>query len=234
MKSIIVVLLLSVPAFDVASIKTSTGGGNRIDVTPGMVRAHGATLMTCIVWAYSLQRSQVVSADASAGRQLNAKRYDIDAKSAAPVLLSDLKQMLQRLLTDRFKLAVHRERRDMQRYVLVVDKGGPKFHESSREGDTEERSASKFNRVWVRIPMTRFADVLSEAMEAPVSDETRLTSRYDITLDLTPYLQRTGERPDVPIMMITAVREQLGLRLVSQRAPIDVLVVDHVEQPTPD
>ena len=82
--------------------------------------------------------------------------------------------------------------------------------------------------------MGRFADLLSEAMEEPVSDETHLTARYDINLDLTPYLQRTGERPDVPIMMITAVREQLGLRLVSQRAPVSVLVVDHVEKPAPD
>ena len=234
MKSTVIALLLSASAFDVASIRSSSGGGNYIDVTPGTVRAHGATLMTCLAWAYSLQRSQVISADASMGRHLNADRYDIDAKSVAPAPLSDLKDAFQRLLEDRFKLVVHHERRNMETYLLVLDKGRAKIHESTSEGETEERSASKFNRVWARITMVRFADVLSEAMQAPVRDQTHLVSRYDIALDLTPYLQRTGERPDVPLMMITAIREQLGLRLDSQRAPVDVLVVDHVEKPVPD
>ena len=80
--------------------------------------------------------------------------------------------------------------------------------------------------------MAQFADQLSEAMQAPVVDETGLVLKYDLALDLTPYLQKTGERPDIPLMMVTALKEQLGLRLASRRTPVDVLVIDHIEKPS--
>jgi uncharacterized protein (TIGR03435 family) len=59
-----------------------------------------------------------------------------------------------------------------------------------------------------------------------------LPGKYDFSLDLTPYLSATGERPDISAMMVTAVREQLGLKLESRWAATDVLVIDHVEKPT--
>jgi uncharacterized protein (TIGR03435 family) len=52
------------------------------------------------------------------------------------------------------------------------------------------------------------------------------------SLDLTPYLERNGERPDIATMMVTAIKEQLGLRLASRGAPVDVFVIDHVEKPS--
>jgi uncharacterized protein (TIGR03435 family) len=73
---------------------------------------------------------------------------------------------------------------------------------------------------------------LAEAMQAPVLDQTGLAGKYDFSLDLTPYLPATGERPDIGAMMATAVREQLGLKLEPRRAAADVLVIDHLEKPT--
>jgi len=78
--------------------------------------------------------------------------------------------------------------------------------------------------------MTQLAASLGEAMQAPVVDQTGLPGRYDLSLDLAPYLT-PGERPDISGMMVTAVREQLGLKLESRRAAADVLVIDHIEKP---
>jgi bla regulator protein BlaR1 len=220
------------PAFEVASIKPSDVGGNYVEITPGTVSVHSATLRTCITWAYSVQRSQVAGANATISRMLDSGRYDIVAKSASPVPVNQLKQMLQQLLADRFTMTLHRDHRELQTYALLQDKGGAKFRESSEEGESVERAASKMNRQWTRTRMAQFADQLSEAMEAPVLDETGLTSKYDFALDLTPYLQRNGERPDIATMMVTAIKEQLGLRLASRRAPVDVFVIDHVEKPS--
>ena len=71
-------------------------------------------------------------------------------------------------------------------------------------------------------------------MQAPVRDETGLTAKYDFALDLTPYLQKTEERPDIAAMMVTAIKEQLGLRVAPRRASVDVLVIDHLEKASSD
>jgi uncharacterized protein (TIGR03435 family) len=224
---------VAAPAFEVASIKANDVGGNSVEITPGTVSVHSATLRACMTWAYSVQRSQVTGANATISRMLDSERYDIVAKSAGPVPVNQLKHMLQQLLADRFAMTLHHERREMQTYALLVEKGGPKLRESTDEGERVERG-SKLTRQWTRTRMAEFADQLSEAMEAPVVDETGLTSKYDFALDLTPYLQRTGERPDVGTMMVTAIKEQLGLKLASRRAPVDVLVIDHIEKPSAD
>ena len=80
--------------------------------------------------------------------------------------------------------------------------------------------------------MPQFADVLSEAMQTPVLDQTGLSAKYDFSLDLTPYLPTTDERPDIATMMITAIREQLGLKMESRRAPVEVMIVDRLGKPS--
>jgi uncharacterized protein (TIGR03435 family) len=220
--------------FEVASVKASDVGGNYVEVTPSTVNVHSATLLTCITWAYSLQRSQVVSADASVSALLNSQRYDVIGKAGGPASIDQMRRMFQALLADRFKMMSHRDARDLQTFALVVDTGGPKFHESKNAGQSVVRAASKLTRTWASISMAAFADQLSEAMEAPVRDETGLTAKYDFALDLTPYLQKTGERPDIGAMMVTAIKEQLGLRMAPRRASVDVLVIDHLEKASSD
>ena len=80
--------------------------------------------------------------------------------------------------------------------------------------------------------MTQLAEVLSEAMETPVLDQTGLSAKYDFSLDLTPYLPTNEERPDIAGMMVTAIREQLGLKVESRRASVDVMIVDRLEKPS--
>jgi uncharacterized protein (TIGR03435 family) len=215
------------PQFEVASIKPSDTGGNYVEVTPAGLSIHGATLATCIKWAYGVQFSQISGVD-------SPERYEIVAKTAGPVPAEELKQMLQNLLADRFKLSLHRQTRDVQVYALEIEKKEPRFHESQGDGESRQQAKSKLNRQWKWTTMAQLADNLSDAMESKVVDRTGLAGRYDFSLDLTPYLPADGERPDLPGMMVTAIREQLGLKLAATRAPVGVLVVDHVEKPSPN
>jgi uncharacterized protein (TIGR03435 family) len=144
---------------------------------------------------------------------------------------TQLRIMLQTLLADRFKLVLHRQSRELQVLALVTEKSGPKFHESQGDGESKQQASSKLARRWQWTTMAQLATSLGEAMQAPVVDQTGLPGKYDFALDLTPYVI-TGERPDISAMMVTALREQLGLKLEHRRAATDVLVIDHLEKPT--
>jgi uncharacterized protein (TIGR03435 family) len=220
------------PAFEVASIKLDETGGNYVEAANGTVMAHSATLATCIQWAYGVQGSQVAGADSAVSGMLTADRYTILAKAAGPVPERQLRVMFQTLLAERFKLSLHMQSRDRNGFALVVEKGGPKFKASEGDGESKQQASSKLTRAWVWTTMAQLSDNLAEAMQAPVKDETGLPGKYDFSLDLTPYLSTTGERLDIGAMMVTAVREQLGLRLESRRVAVDVLVIDHLEKPT--
>jgi uncharacterized protein (TIGR03435 family) len=225
------------PRFEVASIRPANSGGNYVETKPGTVLVHSATLATCIKWAYGVTSSQISGADL-----LDSERYEIVAKASEPVSDATLRVMFQNLLADRFKLALHRQSRETQVYALQVEKEKPKFHESEGEGESRQQLVgSKLHRQWKWTTIAGLTDSLSEAVQRPIIDRTGLTGRYDFDLDLTPYLAAGGDRPelgrlqqDLPGMVVTAVREQLGLKLTAMRASVDVLVIDHVETPSPN
>ena len=221
---------VATPAFEAASIKPDDAGGNYIEVKPGYLNAHSATAATCIMWAYGVQSSQVAGANSAVSGLLQSDRYTIVAKTAGVVPESQLKLMLQTLLAERFKLAFHRQSREIPVLALVVEKNGPKFHPSQGDGESKMQPSSKLARQWTWTTMPQLASSLGEAMQAPVLDQTGLSGKYDFSLDLAPYAV-PGERPDIGSMMVTAVREQLGLKLEARRAPTDVLVIDHLEKP---
>ncbi len=218
-------------AFEIASVKPDDTGGNYIEAVRGTLTAHSATPATCIMWAYGVESSQLSGANPAVSELLQSARYTIVAKAAAPVPESQLRIMFQTLLAERFKLALHRQSRELQVLALVIEKNGPKFHESTGDGESKQEAPSKLARRWQWTTMAQLATSLGEAMQAPVVDQTGLTGKYDFSLDLSPYVT-TGERPDIGAMMVTAVREQLGLKLDRRRAPTDVLVIDHLESPT--
>jgi uncharacterized protein (TIGR03435 family) len=224
---------VATPAFEVATVKPNPAGGNRIGVvSPGRLTITSATLATCIKWAYGVQDRQIAAANSSVSDLLRSERYDIVAKSAEVVPEAQLKLMLQTLLAERFHLTFHKQSKDTQVFAMIVDKNGVKFHESPGDGDSQQQAKSKLMRKWMWTTMPQFADILSEAMDAPVVDQTGLTAKYDFSLDLTPYLPTTEERPDIAVMMVTAIREQLGLKLESRRAPVEVMMVDRLEKPS--
>ena len=241
MKTIALILICVTASFaqtfEVASVKQldSGTGGNAVEVTPGAVLAHAATVATCIRWAYNVSYSQIAGADPNGKDVLNAGRYEIAAKPARPVPENQLRLMMQALLADRFKLALHHETREMQTYTLVADPKGTKLRESQGDG-THQLTGSKFTRQYKWTTIAEFTGDLSDAMRSPVIDRTGLPAKYDFSIDLAPYMSAAPEqqRPDLPSVVATALREQLGLRLTPQRVPVDVLVIDHVEKPSPN
>jgi bla regulator protein BlaR1 len=162
------------------------------------------------------------------------------------VLQEQLRQRMQALLADRFNLAIHKESREEQVYALVAGKDGPKLLET-KEGTPEAgRMMMGMGLLNGRgVALQTVADVLSTQIGRPVRDETGLHGRYDIRLEWTPDPGLGGplgaappggggpppSDPDKP-SLFAAIQEQLGLRLVSRRVPVEIIVIDRVERPS--
>jgi uncharacterized protein (TIGR03435 family) len=231
------------PTFEVASVKRLPADAPRRasvrEITPASVTLH-ATLGNCIEWAWGYQNSQVVGPK---WRDYPTDVvYDIVAKSASPIPESQLKLMLQALLKERLGLAFHRETRDLPVYALVVARNGPKLHKSETEGDASMKSAPGGARAvrFERFSMARFAQIMDPPYTSRhVVDETGLADAFDFTFNLSPYLldpetglpilDSTG-RIDEESAYIRALPGQLGLRLEPKMAPLDVMVIDHIEK----
>jgi uncharacterized protein (TIGR03435 family) len=224
------------PAFEVASIKVSQigkagGEGSRKEntqVSPGSLNMRNVSLKTAIRWAWHVGDYQVSGPD-----WLANERYDIMAKAAGPAPDAELRLMLQTLLADRFKLAVHRQTKEMSSYALVVGKNGPKFQESHADGESSVVPDQKTMKVVVqRTPMSQLTEMLSNVLRAPVVDLTDLKGRYDVTVDLAKYiLDRSSTEPPDPVSILTrGLQDELGLKLEPRKMPIDLVVVDHAEK----
>jgi len=157
---------------------------------------------------------------------LGLDRFNITAKVASPAKDDQLRLMLQSLLTDRFKLALHSDQKEQQVYVLTVSKGGTKFHESKGDGSSS-MTPGRFGFTAQRTSMPQLAEYLAIPMRRPVLDRTGLIDRYDFAVDLTPYATANAQPQDMAGMVLTAVQDQLGLKLESQKGPFAFLVVDH-------
>lgn len=212
------------PSFDVASVKaskSSASGAIAIGFTAahGEVSMTGSTLKHCIAWAYSLGDDRIAGPE-----WIDSERFDILAKAADPAPQDQLRLMLRSLLAERFKLALHSSKKVAPVYALVVGSKGPKIHEVAADGPPRYYPG-KTGVHAEKISMARFAEVLAGRVEFPVIDATGLAGVYDIKLDWSPD-ETAG--PSV----FTAVQGQLGLKLEARHAPVEILVVDHVERPT--
>lgn len=228
------------PAFEVASVKPHQSGWPRVSISTSGPRlnANAASLAILIMYAYDLKSYQVPRTPPLLA--LGDEFYDIEAKAegeAAPTR-AQFGQMLQSLLTDRFKLKVHRERREMPVYALVVGKNGPKFKESAPDASPDTHYAAGDGRNYeITMPKARMESLLgaieNSLTDRPVLDKTGLTGTYNIKMTYTPATKANLETPDLSdISIFAAVEQQLGLKLEAQKAMIEVLVVDHIEKPS--
>ena len=226
-------IALSQARFEVSSVKAvehAAGqpyGSENISAHPGSLTMRNVRLRACIKWAYGVREYQIAG-PASLGSPgwMAVDRYDVIAKAPGETPVAELRVMLQTLLVERFKLAVHREEREVPSYALVLVKAGPNLH-ASDSSDAGVGMNAKGSALSIRkISMPEFAEFLSGPMGVPVMDETKLEGRFDLNLDTAPYAPAT--RDDEEAAMITAIREQLGLRLERRKSPIQMLVVDRV------
>jgi uncharacterized protein (TIGR03435 family) len=218
--------------FEVASVKPGSpdqsNNSSGIKSGKGRITASNVTLKRCIMGAYGLGPNQI-----SGGPPwLESDRFEIVAKAAQPVDDPVLMAMLQNLLADRFKLAVHRETRAIPAYLLEVAKGGLKLQPSAGS-DGDARTSSGHGRIdATSMTMNRFAEVLSRQMDLPVVNRTGIPGAFDLKLEWNPESTRPNASSvdNVP-SIFTAIQEQLGLRLRSEKTPIEILVIDRAEKP---
>jgi uncharacterized protein (TIGR03435 family) len=213
-------------AFDVASVKPnqSADSGTHLGHVGGTLTVTNATLKYCILRAYEVADAQVVGP-----AWLDTERYDIIAKAAADATHDQHRLRLQTLLAERFKLALHRETREGSVYALVAGKGGPKIKKDANAGAGEgDMASSRGHLTATGATMNHLAAFLSgprAALGRVVINQTGLDGGYSFELDWST--EGTGsDRPSLP----TAIQEQLGLKLEARKAPVEMLVIDHVEK----
>lgn len=235
------------PAFEVATIKPSDPdrqGSSFVVDRSGILTTVNTTLADLIKFAYNVHPRQISGAPA----WVESDKFDITAKPDVPGMPNgnQLAEMLQKLLTDRFGLTFHREKRELSVYVITVAKGGPKIAKAESNPMTlpgfDGRPSRGFNAR--NATMADFAGILQNRfMDEPVVDQTGLgDQRYNFVLKWTlepALLNRllAGAPPpapdaDAPPDLFTAMQQQLGLQMKSGKAPVDVMIIDTVGKPT--
>ncbi len=228
------------PAFEVTSVKlwnnADGGGPSRFD--PQGIYIPGGNLIETMAEAYQIPYSRISSPSDPRSRDVLSARYEIMARAELPASREQLLLMLQTLLEDRFKLVLHHEPKVVPVYELVVGKNGPKLQASAADGP----SSSTFRPDGLVIrntEMWRFCAVLSGRMGRPVVDRTGLQGRFDFTLRLDVMEGLSSSDPEFKIKMsdwssssiFSDIQKQLGLQLETDKAPVDYLVIDHLEKP---
>jgi uncharacterized protein (TIGR03435 family) len=280
------------PRFEVTSVKpaspdaelSSMNGGplprgpfNQSGTNPDRITWANVRLIRALQVAYDFFGDRISGPDWLAG-----DGYDIAATMPANTSVDDFKQMLQNLLAERFKLAVHRSTKDISGYVLEIGKTGAKIMQSPAIPKEEtvpddgkpnlKREAAlqymatraeafnalvsidengfpvprpgnpmygpgagfavtivvngRFRATALNQPMSGVADFLGNILGSPVQDQTGLTGKYDLRIEFVPPSPDADPGPDIR----DAVQQQLGLRLVSKKIPVDILVIDHAEK----
>jgi uncharacterized protein (TIGR03435 family) len=165
-------------------------------------------------------------------------QFNVIAKTGEPVSEARLKLMLRTPLTETFQLALHHEQRELRVYELVVFRKSPALHAATGRDEPKVRWMDDHVDSFRGSSMAQFTVHLGPPHTSwPVVDRTGLAGSFDFQLDLARYIldAETGKpikdargAVDEESALIRGLREQLGLALKPARAPIDILVVDHV------
>jgi uncharacterized protein (TIGR03435 family) len=224
----------------------------------GRFVASNAAVLTLIAGAYQVRSFQVVDAPG----WLSTERYDITATAGEHVTLGSIGnpdapviQMLRGLLADRFRLAAHKESRDMRISTLVLARAdrrlGPQLKPSpecdvevaARVAGTAPRTGApptctlhaSPDRLGGFASMDALANSLSTRLQAVVENRTGLSGYYSLDLRFAPdglAAAPPATADDFRPFLATALREQLGLALQTATGAVEVLVIDQVERPT--
>jgi uncharacterized protein (TIGR03435 family) len=229
---------LALPAqeFEVATIRPAKQDGNRdVDAYGSRFEGHNLTLKRLVGMAWDVDDSHVVGGP----NWIDSESYDINAAipaGYAPPTRDQLLHMLQSLLAERFRLAVHRESRLVSGYALIVTKSGSKMTSGKpNEQDGDFHSTANHLKA-TNVTMEAFARRLSRNRDIgrTVVDKTGLTGKFDFDLDWAPaqlsptQSDQLVDRPGI----FSALQEQLGLKLESEKVSILAVVVDRAEKPS--
>jgi uncharacterized protein (TIGR03435 family) len=224
------------PKFEAASVKPATGrvspGGNSWG--PETVVLRRISPETLLTRAYGVKSYQI-----SGPEWLEDTYFDVFAKTPEGVTQAQIPQMLQALLAERFKLALHRETRTMPVYALVAGNNGPKLKEVVPNATPKDLNGGRVmvatgphNReVKGFTTMAELANYLAYRLDRPVLDFTDLKGTYDIDLSWRPNEANHLSGASTPgPSVFSALQENLGLKLDPRKEPVEVLVIDHLEK----
>jgi uncharacterized protein (TIGR03435 family) len=246
------------PSFEVASIKRNTGTDtmSTSGFQPGgRFQMINTNIARMIRLAHTRDVTQIIGLPG----WTETERYDVLAIAALKNLTpADMQPLLRALLVERFKFAAHYETREQDVYAMVLARTdgrlGSQIRLATRDCAAIVRTIWAAGKAYIpdaadpRPPcgqrvnpnglheygdasLADFAESMSGLAGRRVIDRTGLTGRYEITLRLTPW-QSPDQQPVEQVSVFTALQEQLGFRLVSDRAPLKVIVIDHIERPT--
>jgi len=252
------------PAFEVASVKPNRSGSTEkgFRMPPGRFTATNVTLGDMIRFAYGTPPPLPSNQLSGGEKWIRSDPFDLNAKAEGNPSQVQFSLMLRTLLADRFRLSVHIENKELPVYALMMGKSDVSVGSQLRRSEVDcsavappselllganqpaplcQIMLAPGTRTGRAVTMAELARSLDSAVGRPVRDHTNLAGRFDFELTWTPDRppQSTPETrlppidPDRP-SIYTAIKEQLGLRLESDREPLDVIVIDHAEKPTED
>jgi uncharacterized protein (TIGR03435 family) len=248
------------PQFDAVSIKANKNQGvGRINLAQsgGHLTASNVSVKFLIIQAYTLGRVNF-GANPARAEWIDSEHFDIEAEAEGNPTIEQKRLMVQSLLASRFKLVMHHETRQMPVLALLPVKSGktgprlPPHSDATKCLPTpvgQGNPAVAPGETWVppcgglrvvsddlagqNVSMDQLAQTLSILVDRNVVDRTGLEGTFDVTLQFQrAALDASTLDQNAPPPIATALREQLGLKLESQKAPLDVLVIDHVEEPS--
>jgi uncharacterized protein (TIGR03435 family) len=232
------------PRFEVVSIKpnASPEPGGRNALEPGGYEGIGVTVRRMIALAYMPIPNDLIVGGPS---WMNTDRFDVRARFAGSPPRDQLQQMMRAMLAERFRLRTHLETRMARVFALMVERAGVLGPSLRRvELDCADRSVRQPGQPWCSFQFTDgllrgrgvTLDQIAGELDAGriVVNRTGVTGRFDVDLRWTPNPGTAPDEADAPPGLATALREQLGLRLQADTAPLEHLIVDSVERPEPD
>ena len=220
--------------FEVAVIHPSAaapGAGSSFEsFEGGRIRITNEPVKLLVRVAFRLQDSQI----AGGPGWLDTDRYDIEAKTGQPgkIAPDEMSALFESLLADRFQLKFHHETRELPVLALVAAKNGVKLKPAadgegtSSNTSNQGKGTSRLKAVATNMPL--LAAYIGNRLGRLVVDRTGLSGSYDFSLEWAPDEASDSAAPS----LVTALREQLGLRLESQKAPVEVLVIDRLQRPS--
>jgi uncharacterized protein (TIGR03435 family) len=253
-------VLAQKPAFEAASIKPNISGQDGGSVGPQGDRlvATNVPLTTLLHFAYApangvLLNAQIVNAPDWA----NTDRFDVQAKldgDARSVPIQQMRLMLQSLLEDRFQLKVHRENRVLPIYNLVLIKGGPMLSADQTPPDPSRgfiqfsssgeqlaplprgamrivTGASGTKLSGSAIPVSKLVSLLQGQSDRIIFDKTEFTALFDINLEFSQPAAISQPAESSSPSLFTAIQD-IGMKLESAKAPVEVIVIDSVHKPS--
>ena len=221
---LVVALIAAGQTFDVATVKLSPPPvGNSIMINLGALRGDqlsfdNVTMNDLVKYAFEL----VSNAQLTGPAWINETRYNIIAKVAPATPPTAMHAMMRNLLSERFKLEVRREQKVLPHLALVLGKEGTKLHAVEVQSDPTVGPQVRGRINHPQMPMSGLVTLLSRFEGQTVVDETGLKDTYEIKLEWAP---DTSVTQDARPGLLTAVQEQLGLKLESRRSPLEVLVI---------